>query len=312
MYDGETKMKLILGLVFMAAIISMVAPYYAYGQSQIAALPPAVGPDTTTTKTTTSAAASTMPIAQCIDFNSDGICEYVVLANGTMVTNPLLYGQQVQPVNPMTQLVERQRILIQQQSDNDDNSNDRKRNDPCNYYGLNVCDSSGNCDNDRFDCLSDDCVNGQPGTTGQCDGDDDKICWVNGEYTGKCEPNQKQPVAAELPPCDGSYQDCVTPRGDVCEAGSGAHECEIEEPEEEAELSCQEEDDFCEPGCESPSMDCIDDVNIGDDGEDSVPDEEEESEAEEEAAEDEEPADNDDDSFEEEAAADEEAGADEE
>jgi hypothetical protein len=32
------------------------------------------------------------------------------------------------------------------------------------------------------------------------------------------------------------------------------------------ELSCQPEDDFCEPGCESPSMDCIDDVNIGEDG----------------------------------------------
>lgn len=145
-------------------------------------------------------------------------------------------------------------------------------NDPCNYHGLNLCDSSGNCDDERFDCYSDDCVNGQPGTTGQCDGDDDKVCWVNGEYTGKCEPKQKQLTIAELPPCDGSYQDCVTPRGDVCEAGSGAHECEVEEPE--PEVSCQEEDDFCEPGCESPSMDCIDDVNIGDDGEDSTSEEE--------------------------------------
>jgi hypothetical protein len=34
-------------------------------------------------------------------------------------------------------------------------------------------------------------------------------------------------------------------------------------------LSCQEEDDFCEPGCEQEDIDCIDDVNIGDDGEDS-------------------------------------------
>ena len=37
-----------------------------------------------------------------------------------------------------------------------------------------------------------------------------------------------------------------------------------------------EEDDFCEPGCESPSMDCIDDVNIGDDGKDSTNEEDEE------------------------------------
>ena len=44
--------------------------------------------------------------------------------------------------------------------------------------------------------------------------------------------------------------------------------------------SRQPEDDFCEPGCESPTMDCIDDVNVGDDGEDSVPDEDEEEEEE--------------------------------
>ena len=39
-------------------------------------------------------------------------------------------------------------------------------------------------------------------------------------------------VAEEpLPMCDGSFQDCITPNGDFCEAGSGAHECEIDEPE---------------------------------------------------------------------------------
>jgi hypothetical protein len=86
-------------------------------------------------------------------------------------------------------------------------------NNSCNYYGLNVCSVDGQCDDQQFDCYSDDCVNGQPGTTGQCDGDDDKVCWVNGEYTGKCDPKQKQLVEAELPPCDGSYQDCITPPG---------------------------------------------------------------------------------------------------
>jgi hypothetical protein len=104
----------------------MISPFYAYGQSQIAALPPAVGP------TTTSMPATIMPIAQCIDFNSDGVCEYVVLANGTMITNPLLYGQQgqlvqQQPVNtnPMSQLVERQKVIIKEhQRDNDDDDND--------------------------------------------------------------------------------------------------------------------------------------------------------------------------------------------
>jgi hypothetical protein len=38
------------------------------------------------------------------------------------------------------------------------------------------------------------------------------------------------PVAETLPPCDGSFQDCITLNGDICKAGSSAHECEIEEP----------------------------------------------------------------------------------
>jgi hypothetical protein len=65
-----------------------------------------------------------------------------------------------------------------------------------------------------------------------------------------------------------------------CETNGGGNNEreEEEEEEEEEELSCQPEDDFCEPGCESPTMDCIDDVNVGDDGEDSVPDEDEEVE----------------------------------
>jgi hypothetical protein len=79
------------------------------------------------------------------------------------------------------------------------------------------------------------------------------------------------------PPCDGSYQDCIY-NGHLCKAGSTEHACELplEEGEEEAGLSCQPEDDFCEPGCESPSMDCVDDVNKGDDGEDSTNEENEE------------------------------------
>jgi hypothetical protein len=31
----------------------------------------------------------------------------------------------------------------------------------------------------------------------------------------------------QLPPCDGSFQDCITPEGNICEAGSSAHECEM-------------------------------------------------------------------------------------
>lgn len=48
-----------------------------------------------------------------------------------------------------------------------------KKNDPCNYYGLDICDKDRKgCDAKRFDCLSDNCNNGQPGTTGLCNNDD--------------------------------------------------------------------------------------------------------------------------------------------
>ena len=53
------------------------------------------------------------------------------------------------------------------------NNTGESGNDPCNYHGINVCDSSGQCDNERFDCYSDDCVNGGGGTTGQCQDDDE-------------------------------------------------------------------------------------------------------------------------------------------
>jgi hypothetical protein len=100
-------------------------------------------------------------------------------------------------------------------------------NDPCNYHGLYICDSSGYCDSERFDCLSDDCVNGQPGTTGQCEGDDE-------------------------PYDDGNNN------GDNGDDGSD------DLPQEGG---CQEEDDFCDAdeGCRSESVDCIDDRNFDED-----------------------------------------------
>ena len=60
-------------------------------------------------------------------------------------------------------------------------------NDPCNFQGLYICDSSGHCDDEKFDCYTEDCVNGQTGITGQCDGDDDIVCWEDQEWTGKCD-----------------------------------------------------------------------------------------------------------------------------
>ena len=58
-----------------------------------------------------------------------------------------------------------------------------------------------------------------------------------------------------LPICDGSFQDCITTNGDFCEAGSGAHECEIDEPETETGLyPCVDGSQVSDPQyCESAS-----------------------------------------------------------
>ncbi len=42
-------------------------------------------------------------------------------------------------------------------------------------------------------------------------------------------PAATEQPAAELPKCDGSFQDCVTDDGNVCNAGQGGHECECAE-----------------------------------------------------------------------------------
>jgi hypothetical protein len=57
--------------------------------------------------------------------------------------------------------------------DNDDD-NDNPRDDPDCWYGnLYVCDESGECDNDKFDCVTD-CEDGSNVTTGEeCPGEDD-------------------------------------------------------------------------------------------------------------------------------------------
>ena len=52
----------------------------AYGQ--IATLAPSIAPS----GNITTPPATTPP--QCLDFDKDGICEFIVLANGTMVENP--------------------------------------------------------------------------------------------------------------------------------------------------------------------------------------------------------------------------------
>jgi hypothetical protein len=172
---------------------------------------------------------------------------------------------------------------------NNNDDNDRKGNDPCNYYGLNVCDSSGQCDDEHFDCYSDDCVDGKPGTTGQCEGDDDEVHWINGEYIGNGDDNNDGDTSGDEDLKTGN--DCWVGTDfigkDKCDTG-GKPLCSendnvvcfdekdypqtpenmklIEEENEARErqgIGCQPEDDYCDydQNCEWTSIDCIDDVN---------------------------------------------------
>ena len=76
-------------------------------------------------------------------------------------------------------------------------------NDPFNHHGQNICDKSGECDSERFDCWSD-CSDGIEQTTCQCPGDDRPLKGI----TALAEVTDES-----LPPCDGSFQDCETDSG---------------------------------------------------------------------------------------------------
>jgi hypothetical protein len=153
------KMDLVLSLVSLT-LISILVPSYAYGR--IAALQPMPAPIQTQTQ---------MVYTQCIDFDMDKICEYIVLANGTTIANPLV--QQLQAPAPMSQLVERQKIIVQQQQRDNDNDRDYRDDPDCWYGNLYVCDENGECDSDKFDCITD-CADGSSVTTGfDCPDEDD-------------------------------------------------------------------------------------------------------------------------------------------
>jgi hypothetical protein len=218
---------------------------------------------------------------QCLDFNQDGICESIVLANGTIIKNPDLpvtapltnrnntnstvsqtpvntasvdendpcgggveykldgeifcspeeykearqiqYEQEQEErerqceENPICQAIESGETVPwndpgEGDGDNNNNGNNNPRDDPDCWYGdLYVCDESGECDTDNFDCITD-CADGSSVTTGEeCPGDDDS----------------DEPADEDLP----------------------------------QEGGCQEEDDYCDrdEDCHLASVDCIDD-----------------------------------------------------
>ena len=71
--------------------------------------------------------------------------------------------------------------------DNDKDSNKKKNwreNPDCWYHGKFVCNGKGECDSDKFDCLSD-CKDGSTATTGMCPDDDDPKCIDDWKYVCK-------------------------------------------------------------------------------------------------------------------------------
>jgi hypothetical protein len=58
--------------------------------------------------------------------------------------------------------------------------------------------------------------------------DDDCKSVINGEEKGPIDIYQGSNDSSQLPQCDGSFQDCITQRGDFCVAGSTEDKCEIE------------------------------------------------------------------------------------
>jgi cell division septation protein DedD len=77
-------------------------------------------------------------------------------------------------------------------------------NDPCNYYGLDVCTGIGDdrqCDSERFDCLSV-CEDGTTRTTGQCPGDDEDRTTSSQDGNDTESPTEPAPTPTEPTPTE--------------------------------------------------------------------------------------------------------------
>ena len=89
-----------------------------------------------------------------------------------------------------------------------------EENNHCNFSRRNISDSSGNCDSERLDCYSDDCVNGALGTTGQSEGDDEP--YNNGgnvEISGSEGCDEDDEFYGESEGFNGSDVECIDNRG---------------------------------------------------------------------------------------------------
>jgi hypothetical protein len=262
----------IFGLALLITILSLAA-FPQYGFSQIPTLD----------KLNLEAGQS----PQCLDFNQDKICEYIVLLNGTMVKNPDATGSQSLS------------SFVAKNSDATGSQSTVSWTDPKTGVVYDIPAQGEYCLDFNGDYICDiDFLNGKmivynatnqsQATTiedeagGDGSGDDGSGSGSEGGKTYCDVPNPSNPChdrkdydqETGLYPCiDGSYEEDWRDCNGGGSGGSddnddnGNDSSDLDDDSDDDGNNCQGEDDFCDDdeGCESESVDCIDDRGFDED-----------------------------------------------
>jgi hypothetical protein len=116
----------------------------------------------------------------------------VISQQPTTVINETTKNVINQEINQNTRVDRDFKIVFRERDRDNDDDNDKdgnkkknwRENPDCWYHGKFVCNGKGECDSDKFDCLSD-CKDGSTATTGMCPDDDDPKCIDDGKYVCK-------------------------------------------------------------------------------------------------------------------------------
>ena len=188
-----------------------------------------------------------------------------------------------QEINQNTRVDTNFKIVFRERDRDNDDDNDKdgdkkknwRENPDCWYHGQFVCNSEGECDSDKFDCLSD-CKDGSTATTGMCPDDDDPKCIDDGKYVCK-EGEDKDETEENLidyedgcPPGSANPEEGCTLEGyqcgsegcgyyshGVCETCSDEVDSQVDPCSENSQSAeCQPEDPCIEnpdaEGCQEP------------------------------------------------------------
>jgi hypothetical protein len=239
---------------------------------------------------------------QCLDFNQDTICEFIVLANGTMVKNPSLIGQtaptptQTPTLDVTVTTPEMSRQPYPQSTDSCDVPTTKY----IPFLGL-AC-SSSNSNNIvpapapapapaprlQAQIVDEEAASIDIGSDSGRPPSNNPYCDVvrGTDYKGPCFDRLDYSESTGLYPCrDGSnvedWRDC--PDGPEAQASSNVDDDDeidndndgLDDRERNDEIGedlpqeggCQGEDDFCDEdeGCQSDDVDCIDDREFDED-----------------------------------------------